>query len=283
MNKMENNTQPVPAFVIEKFDEFSEATVKTHAGSSTFYVEKGVIPNVKIYKIFVRLYAIEAAVGEEVMLKFEIFGTDWFFARNGRLQILCDQDSFERDFHERKTEVVKNQMPRGTEKIIDTDDTSLCFEIGRYTLGKDLLKRICDAKEVKVRFLGGNCATIIYVNDEINSMASKFKTHCQQFYNNVYDPSLYKESLIVTTKKSGCFIATAAMGSYNDPYVKMLTMFRDDFLLKNAVGRLFIDFYYQVSPPIARWMDGKNIICKIIKNILIIPLARFSNFFMHKY
>ena len=49
----------------------------------------------------------------------------------------------------------------------------------------------------------------------------------------------------------GCFIATAAYGSYLEPQVKMLRAFRDDVLLQHAWGRAFVDFYYTVSPSLA--------------------------------
>jgi hypothetical protein len=49
----------------------------------------------------------------------------------------------------------------------------------------------------------------------------------------------------------GCFIATAAFGSYFDPHVKVLREFRDRWLLTNPVGKAFVSYYYQYSPPVA--------------------------------
>lgn len=51
-------------------------------------------------------------------------------------------------------------------------------------------------------------------------------------------------------QKHGCFIATAVYGE-NSAEVKTLCIFRDDFLVLYHPGRLFIRFYYLLSPSIA--------------------------------
>jgi hypothetical protein len=52
----------------------------------------------------------------------------------------------------------------------------------------------------------------------------------------------------------GCFIATAAYGSYLHPKVRLLRDFRDRWLMTNPLGRLFVRAYYHMSPPAAAVM-----------------------------
>lgn len=51
-----------------------------------------------------------------------------------------------------------------------------------------------------------------------------------------------------------CFIATAAYGSYMHKDVNVLRQFRDNYLLTNAMGKAFVKYYYQYSPPVADYI-----------------------------
>ncbi len=74
---------------------------------------------------------------------------------------------------------------------------------------------------------------------------------------------------------SGCFIATAAFGSYLHPAVEILRSFRDRFLLTNGPGRLFVSWYYRVSPSMADTIRTRDSL-KTGVRILLLPVVGFG-------
>ena len=69
----------------------------------------------------------------------------------------------------------------------------------------------------------------------------------------------------------GCFIATAAYGSYLHPKVAELRAFRDRYLMTNAPGRLFVSLYYRLSPPIAN-VIAQHEWMKAVVRVALLPL-----------
>jgi hypothetical protein len=72
-------------------------------------------------------------------------------------------------------------------------------------------------------------------------------------------------AIYVSGGEGGCFIATAAHGSYMEPNVKVLREFRDLFLLTNTVGRAFVDFYYTYSPPVANFIAKHDTLRALVR------------------
>ncbi|MCM1264075.1 MAG: J domain-containing protein [Butyrivibrio sp.] len=68
----------------------------------------------------------------------------------------------------------------------------------------------------------------------------------------------YQGSNHPSTQSGGCYIATAVYGSYDCPEVWTLRRYRDYVLLSNIFGRLFVKFYYRLSPSIVRWFGKKK-------------------------
>lgn len=81
------------------------------------------------------------------------------------------------------------------------------------------------------------------------------------------------------SKDNRCFIATAAYGSYQAPYVQLLREFRDNYLLTHAFGTALVNFYYATSPPLAQFIAQHESI-KAIVRILLLPCIALAYFFV---
>jgi hypothetical protein len=73
----------------------------------------------------------------------------------------------------------------------------------------------------------------------------------------------------------GCFIATAAFGSPMAGQVEFLRQFRDRYLLTNALGKKFVDWYYRNGPVAAGYIHDKPL-AKATVRAALYPLIGFS-------
>lgn len=71
-----------------------------------------------------------------------------------------------------------------------------------------------------------------------------------------------------SSDNQGCYIATMVYGSYEAPQVLILREFRDNVLYKSTLGRLFIRFYYKISPGIVNMLKNHSKVNLLIKSIL---------------
>ena len=83
----------------------------------------------------------------------------------------------------------------------------------------------------------------------------------------------------VQKSKSGCFIATATMGSYDNPVVVDLRIFRDRWLLKREWGIRFTNWYYKKGPIVAAIIEKFYILKIITYYVIIKPLHFFTKLF----
>jgi len=74
----------------------------------------------------------------------------------------------------------------------------------------------------------------------------------------------------------GCFVATAAFGSPLAEEVDELRWFRNRYLLPATPGRLLVDLYCRLSPPLARRVRGQRE-CRRIARLLLAPVIRGIN------
>lgn len=82
------------------------------------------------------------------------------------------------------------------------------------------------------------------------------------------------------TVPGGCFIATAAYGDYDQSNVMLLRRFRDQILLTNEPGRLFVTTYYRLSPPIADAIAVHPLL-RLVTRILLLPLQGVAVLLLH--
>ncbi|MCF8255796.1 MAG: hypothetical protein K9J84_14560 [Bacteroidia bacterium] len=86
----------------------------------------------------------------------------------------------------------------------------------------------------------------------------------------------------VKFKSSGCFIASAVYGTPYASEVALLKEFRDNWLLNFRLGKIFVAFYYWISPPIANQIAKSNSLKAFTKSMLIIPLIKIANHLKRK-
>ena len=89
-----------------------------------------------------------------------------------------------------------------------------------------------------------------------------------------YDLYLAQESGVAGGE--GCFIATAAYGSYLDSHVDTLRSFRDQYLETNPLGSAFVSLYYKVSPPMADFIEKYPALKPVVRAELMPAVAMSS-------
>lgn len=147
-----------------------------------------------------------------------------------------------------------------------------CGELCRadYTFGTEVTLTATASDDSTFNGWGEDC---FGTSNIITITMDSVKTCTAFFYSNNIDggdagPVDYDEP----DTHTHCFIATAAYGSYLDPHVEALRWFRDKYLLTNAAGRSFVDWYYDNSPPVAEYISQHEGL-RLVVRLLLTPVV----------
>jgi uncharacterized repeat protein (TIGR02543 family) len=72
----------------------------------------------------------------------------------------------------------------------------------------------------------------------------------------------------------GCFVATAAYGTPTAEQIDVLREFRDVVLLESKVGCQFVALYYRLSPPLAKFIAGNEVLRTLVRELMVDPIVR---------
>ncbi len=137
-----------------------------------------------------------------------------------------------------------------------------------------------DPQETKITKYEWDFGTGIYTQSAGDSISHEFtlageypiRARVTDDLGRVVEASLlYTVNDVAVPGRSGCFIATAAYGSYLHPKVRLLRDFRDNWLLTNSPGRAFVSLYYRYSPPLADFIAAREWL-KLSVRLLLLPL-----------
>jgi len=79
-----------------------------------------------------------------------------------------------------------------------------------------------------------------------------------------------------------CFIATSAYGTALHDEIVVLRSFRDEYLMTNPIGRMFVKIYYKISSPIADVIRENEDVRKIVRVGFVEPLVYITRLFVER-
>jgi hypothetical protein len=82
------------------------------------------------------------------------------------------------------------------------------------------------------------------------------------YYNNIDEHFLSKNNI-------NCFIVTTTMGDINHPVVVDFRKYRDEILLNNYFGRVFINIYYRIGPVLSKVIKSNSFLFTISKKLVL--------------
>ncbi len=160
-----------------------------------------------------------------------------------------------------------------TNAAVPSSDSQVQSFLGQASCTDDVNGTLSITNNSPSSFAVGTVTTVVFdCVDESGNQVSASAT-----------VSVNPDSSQVTTSSqaegagAGCFIATAAYGSYLEPEVVSLRTFRDNYLLTNDPGRAFVSFYYEYSPPIASYIADHEMLRAAVR-IGLSPIVYSVNY-----
>ncbi|MBK8342211.1 MAG: hypothetical protein IPL12_02135 [Bacteroidetes bacterium] len=105
--------------------------------------ERPTFPDYKGFEISLSLRHVKTPDLDLSLIDYTYIGADWFFLRNGNMIINIDG----------KENITIQATESNTE--VGVGYRNSVAEIGYYTITKEELKKVCDAKSIEVRIAGG--------------------------------------------------------------------------------------------------------------------------------
>jgi hypothetical protein len=159
----------------------------------------------------------------------------------------------------------ENELKKRTKKGVFSSD--------KYIDEAELVHTIDNVKRYLNKYLEDNCANIGALHHVLNSGVynkdwnrSAFKDAKELYKKFITEIAIDKYEKY--KKRSACYIATMAYGSYEHPQVIQLRKFRDEILLKSFLGMSFVDFYYWFSPKLVKQLEGYKFMNALIRKLL---------------
>jgi capsule polysaccharide modification protein KpsS len=119
----------------------------------------------------------------------------------------------------------------------------------------------------------------VNITATIKRLEGSYSTHCDLDLVSIEKINTLEERekmrIAEQKKEKGCFVATACYENYYAPEVLVLRQFRDEKLLKTFFGKVFVKFYYSVSPSVAKRISKSDLLKKSIRQYLLEPLIKY--------
>jgi hypothetical protein len=143
-----------------------------------------------------------------------------------------------------------------------------------YNLATIAIANALKHSKINGNYLDGSephCARYREISNEVDKKSRAY------FPSSAVASAASVTSSALNTKKDGCFIATAATGSYDHPKVIKLRQYRDNVLLKSNVGKSFVKNYYIISPLIANIIVKSVVLKFLVMKLIVNPAVVFLN------